>query len=277
MTTMDIDAPLTTIEHHQSKIAPYIGERYVESPTGCYFYHTMDLPIFGLQDGGWDLRGRYADYIGHVDLVGRRVLDVGAASGFLSFEAERSGAAEVVSFDMDSAVRQHLLPFHDSEYVTDHAGWCEKHTAAMKAWHRSYWLTHRLIGSKVKARYGDVYALPQDLGRFDVVVLGAILEHLADPLAAMREAARVTTDLLVINTDFIDTPLPMAIFTGRADRPALSYIFWTYSIALYDEYMAIMGFKKITERKDVFAATRPSPNAPRPMLERVALVYQRAT
>ena len=274
MALSELDATQT---FNTSMTAPdlYAGERYVASPEGCYFYHTMDLPLFGPQDGGWDLRGRYLDYIGHVDLKGKRVLDVGAASGFLSFEAERLGATTVVSFDLDTAQRQHLLPFHDSEYVNDHASWCEKQTASFKRWHRSYWLAHRLLRSKVKPRYGDVYRLPADLGRFDVIVVGAILEHLRDPLAALAEMTSVADDLVVINTDFLDTPAPIAAFNGRAARPQSSYIFWTYSIALYDEYMAIMGFKKIVERKDHFPGVRAAPGAPRPMMERVALVYQR--
>lgn len=254
----------------------YVGKRHVDGPAGCYFYHTMDLPVYGLQEGGWDLRGRFEDYIGNVELQGKRLLDVGTASGFLSFEAERLGASKVTSFDMDTAKRQHLLPFHGSEYVEDHASWCQKQTEAFEAWKRSYWLAHRLFESKVDARYGDVYNLPPNLGRFDIVLLGAILEHLIDPLSALREAASVTDDLIIINTEYFDTPEPFALFRGRADMPDSSFYFWLYSIAVYDEYMKIMGFKKINERKDKFAATRSSPDAPRPMLDRVALVYQRA-
>lgn len=253
----------------------YVGDRHVEGPAGCYFYHTLDLPGHGTVEGGWDLRGRFEDYIGHVDLRGKRFLDVGTASGFLSFEAERLGAARVTSFDMDTAERQHLLPFQGSEYVDDHPNWCRKQTAAFKAWQRSYWLTHRLYKSQAVARYGDVYHLPSDIGRFDVVLLGAILEHLVDPLSALREVARVTDDLLIINTDYFDTPMPVACFKGRADLPTHSYVFWTYSIAIYDQYMAIMGFEKIVERKDHFAGTRPTPTADRPMVERIALVYRR--
>jgi hypothetical protein len=56
--------------------------RYVEDPSTCYFYHSMELPGFGLQRGEWDLRGRFDEYIGHVDLAGARVVDEGCASGF---------------------------------------------------------------------------------------------------------------------------------------------------------------------------------------------------
>lgn len=247
----------------------------VGDPGQCFFYHTIDLPGFGVQEGSWDLRGRFADYVGGVDFAGKRVLDVGTASGFLSFEAERHGAREVVSFDLDTAERQMLLPFAGSAFVEDHAGWCRAQTAAFMAWKRGYWLSHRLLGSRAQAVYGDVYHPPAGIGRFDMVILGAILEHLVDPLSALRAVAALTDDLVVINTDFFDSPERVAAFKGRADLPSLSYVFWTYSIPLYHEYMAIMGFEPVAVRKNGFAGTRPHPGAERPTLVRVALVYRR--
>ena len=259
-----------------SQAASFAPACAVDDIASCYFYHTMELPRLGVVEGGWDLRGRFADYTGHVELRGKRVLDVGTASGFLSFEAERSGAREVVSFDLDSAERQHLLPFAGSDYVTDHAAWSRKQTAAFGQWKNAYWLAHRLLGSKAKMVYGDVYRLPPWVGRFDVIILGAIVEHLLDPLSALRSVAAVTDDLLVINTDYFDTEAPAALFVGSADRPADSFTFWVYSIALYDAYMRILGFERTTAHKAAFAGTRPTPDAPRPMLDRVALVYRRA-
>ena len=247
----------------------------VGDPRECYFYHTIELPGLGVQDGGWDLRGRFSDYIGRVDLTEKRVLDVGAASGFLSFEAERHGAREVVSFDLDTADRQTLLPFAGSDYVEDHASWSRAQTAAFFTWKKGYWLSHRLLGSRARVVYGDVYSPPSGLGTFDVVILGAILEHLVDPLSALKAVARLTKDILVINTDFFDSDERLASFKGSVERPAMSFIFWSYSIPLYHEYMAIMGFEPIVVRKDTFAGTRPHPGAPRPMEPRVALAYRR--
>ena len=73
-----------------AEIAPDLNE--------CVFYHSMDLPGLGTVEGQWDLRGRFDEYIGGIDVNGKTFLDVGAASGFLSFEAERRGAS-VISFD----------------------------------------------------------------------------------------------------------------------------------------------------------------------------------
>jgi regulator of replication initiation timing len=102
----------------------YVQPRHVESTKDCYFYHTMELPGLGVMAGPWDLRDSVDEYLGHVSFNGKRVLDVGTASGFLTFEAEKRGA-EVVSFDLLDASSQHLLPFRDKLYFVNHeaTGW----------------------------------------------------------------------------------------------------------------------------------------------------------
>src|SRR4051794_22516720 len=75
----------------------------IQSMTDCLFYHVMDIPHFGTTVGDWDLRGRFDDYIGGVSISGKTVLDIGTSSGFLTFEAEKRSAAEVVSVDVRSA------------------------------------------------------------------------------------------------------------------------------------------------------------------------------
>src|SRR6516164_8364027 len=88
----------------------YAQERVVAGIDGCFFYHVMDLPGIGTVGQDWDLRGRVDDYLGNIELAGKRVLDVGTASGFLTFEMERMGA-EVVSLDADGPKCNFPLPF----------------------------------------------------------------------------------------------------------------------------------------------------------------------
>lgn len=77
--------------------------REVENPQECVFYHSLDLPFSGYQKGHWDLRGKFKNYTNDVSFKNKIVLDVGTASGFLSFEAEKHGAKQVVSVDAESA------------------------------------------------------------------------------------------------------------------------------------------------------------------------------
>src|SRR5438270_3173871 len=217
--------------------------RLVERLEDCYFYHTMDVPGFGLVRGHWDLRGRFDDYVGGVGVAGKSVLDVGAATGFLSFEAERLGASRVVSFDMSDVRQQAFVPFKDKPYYSDHESWVGPYAATIEKWKNAYWLCHRLLGSKAEVYYGNVYALPPGLGEFDVAIVGAVLEHLSDQVTALGSIARLTRETLVLVTPLIHTDERIARFEPRADRPEHDFTWWTYSVGLYREVLAILGFR----------------------------------
>ena|SRR5687767_12615915 len=90
--------------------APLAPPRFVDRLEDCFFYHAMDLPGFGLVRGHWDLREKFDDYVGGVPMAGKSVLDVGTATGFLSFEAEKKGASRVLSFDQRDGAQQTSCP-----------------------------------------------------------------------------------------------------------------------------------------------------------------------
>src|SRR6266508_2260533 len=117
--------------------------RHVASLDDCFFYHTMELPGLGVVDGQWDLRNRFDDYIGGVEVANKSVIDIGAATGFLSFEAERRGASRVVSFDMGDAREQTFLPFKDKLYYRDYESFVSYHATTVERWKNAYWLCHR--------------------------------------------------------------------------------------------------------------------------------------
>ena len=217
--------------------------RLVERLEDCYFYHTMDVPGFGLVRGHWDLRGRFEDYVGGVGVAGKSVLDVGAATGFLSFEAERLGASRVVSFDMGDVRQQAFVPFKDKLYYRDYESWVYYHTRTVEKWKNAYWLCHRRLGSRAEVYYGDIYALPAELGQFDVAIVGAVLEHLSDQVTALGSIARLTRERMVLVTPLIQTDERVARFEPRADRPEQDFTWWTYSVGLYREVLAILGFR----------------------------------
>jgi len=134
----------------------------------CFWYRTVDLPGIGVVEGQWDLRGKFGDYTGHVNLAGKRILDIGTASGFLTWEAEAAGA-EVVSFDLDHARRQKLLPFKDSAYMQDRAESEWQREFFFNSMKYSYWYMWHVKKSRAKVCYGDIENLPRELGYFDVV------------------------------------------------------------------------------------------------------------
>lgn len=217
--------------------------RFVDRLEDCFFYHAMDLPGFGLIPAHWDLRGRFEEYIGGIDVAGKSVLDIGTATGFLSFEAEKHGASRVLSFDQLDGAEQKFLPFKDKPYYRDHARWAEQYQAEIERWKNAYWLSHRLLGSKADVFYGDIYKLPPELGEFDIAIVGSVLEHLSDPISALGSIARLTKDRIIVVTPLLETDERIARFEGSANQPEADFTWWTYSVGVYREVFGMLGFE----------------------------------
>jgi SAM-dependent methyltransferase len=220
-----------------------VEPRYVDSLSDCFFYHTMDLPGFGEVRGQWDLRGRFSEYIGGINLEGKSVLDVGAATGFLSFSAEKSGATRVLSFDIGEARQQTFLPFKNKLYYRDPARWAEQYDAEIEQWKNAYWLCHRVLDSRAEVCYGNIYDLPRDLGQFDVAIVGSVLEHLSDQITALASIARLTKETIVLVSPLLETAERIARFEGLADHPENDFTWWIYSEGVYREVFNMLGFR----------------------------------
>jgi hypothetical protein len=232
--------------------------RQITDLSACDFYHSLDLPLSGPQPGVWDLRGRFDDYTGHVPLAGRTVLDVGTASGFLTFEAEKRGAT-VTSFDIAGAHLSHELPLHDAAFVTDYSNWLAERELMFDRMKNSYWLAHREFGSSAACVYGDVYDLsPGTVGVFDVVLVGQILIHLRDGISALAAAASVCAETLVVTEGSLDVPEPIAALSGRADRPEVAYAWYQYSHGWYREVLAMLGFTQVEITTDSYTCNDAS-------------------
>ena len=234
-----------TPESHSLLVEP----RFVDSVADCFFYHTMDLPELGVVRGQWDLRGRFDDYVGGVPVAGKSVLDIGTATGFLSFEAERLGASRVLSFDLGDARQQRFIPFKNKPYYQDYEQFAADHAVEVERWQNAYWLCHRLLKSQAEVFYGDIFGLPRALGQFDVAIVGAVLEHLNDQISALASIARLTKETLVIVTPVLQTEERIARLEPTADNPDYDFTWWRYSVGAYREILKIMGFSiaRITE------------------------------
>ena len=168
------------------------------------WYHTFELPDGRVVPGAWDLRGSEKEYLGGVDLSGKRVLELGPATGYLTFFMESLGA-DVVAFEAGFYVGIDVLPFRGVEDPEQRA---VVMCTTVDRNHDAWWYMHRTFGSSAKFVQGNIYAMPADLGTFDVTVVGAILLHLREPWGALREAARRTTDCMVVTEPLQDEELP---------------------------------------------------------------------
>lgn len=202
----------------------------------------MDLPGIGVVGGAWDLRGRFDDYVDSADLAGKSVLDIGTAGGFLTFEAEKRGA-KVVSFDMDDKRRQHYLPYKGHICYEDKSAYTRDLNVGYQRWKNGYWFAHQCVRSNARMFYGDIYDLPVELGSFDVVIVGCIMMHLQNPIIALESISRVSADkIIVVDTVDVHQQDRFAHLESRAEDPSGHFIWWVYSVGLYREVFAMLGY-----------------------------------
>jgi O-methyltransferase len=172
--------------------------------TDFVWYHAFELPDGRVLPGAWDLRGHEDAYLGGVDVAGKRVLELGPATGYLTFSMERMGA-EVVSFEAGFDVPIDTMPVKGRD---DPEGRLQVMQNTIDRNHDAWWYLHRTLGSKAKFVQGNIYDLPADLGTFDITLVGAILLHLREPWGALAQAARLTTEAMIVTEPLQDDLAP---------------------------------------------------------------------
>jgi len=215
----------------------------------CYFYHTMDLPGHGTVAGEWDLRGKERAYLGNIDLKGKRVLELGTASGHLCFSMEKMGA-EVVAYDIDENQQWDIVPFAGIDYA-EHIALFKRHIRKLN---NGYWFAHRAHDSRAKVVYGTAYRIPESVGRFEVGILGSILLHLRDPFLALQSVAAHVDRTIVIAEILPRLRSRVLEYVTRArhmhfipDARTLSPYdtWWRISPRLLGEFLRVLGFEQL--------------------------------
>ncbi len=228
---------------HEIDAKLFAAPRQIVKKEDCFFYHVCDVPGVGQVGGHWDLRSNINDYLGRFDFGGKSVLDVGTASGFLTFEMEKRGA-DVVSFDVGSASLTQIVPYHN-----DPCPWEELIASQEIGFERlknSYWFCHERFESSARAYYGDVNNLPSFLGPFDVVMVGMCLPHIRDPLGALQSVAARSRDAVIITQQTLQEKRPIMQMIPPPipeDIEHLRYAWWLLSDGCITNFMTIMGFR----------------------------------
>lgn len=218
----------------------WVEPRIIDDINECYFYHTMDIPGHGLVKGNWDLRGKESEYLGHVDFQGKRVLEIGTASGHLCFSMEKMGA-EVVAYDLSPKQDWDLVPYSGLDlqaYKSD------RKTQIQKL-NNGYWFAHKAFDSRAKVLYGTVYEIPADAGQFDIATFGCVLLHLRDPFLALQCVSAHVTDTIIVTDLAPNEGDPMIRFLPNAATRAQPESWWAISPELVSEYLQILGFEQI--------------------------------
>ncbi len=188
--------------------APESADLAAEVAANPIWYHTMELGQGIVTPGWFDLRP-IVDRLPWPQIEGKRCLDVGTYDGFLAFEMERRGAAEVVAVD----VPQHedwdwppRLRARGPKALAEMAGPEKGH---------GFEIARRALGSSVQRELISAYDLtPERLGSFDVVVCGSLTLHLRDPLRALEAIRGVCSGSFLSNEE-----IRIGLLGGRRRSP----------------------------------------------------------
>jgi tRNA (mo5U34)-methyltransferase len=180
------------------------------------WYHVIEVAP-GVETPGWfDLRP-IVDKLPWPDVAGKRCLDVGTYDGFLAFELERRGAAEVVATDILDHTQWDWPP-----HMRAWAGDKLREVAGVKG--EGFRIAKEVLGSKVERVECSVYELsPERLATFDVVVCGSLMLHLRDPLRALEAIRSVcggkflSAEQIRLGDSLLHPRRPLAALDGASD------------------------------------------------------------
>lgn len=155
----------------------------IEKLSRYIWYHTIEVAegirTYSVKAGFQPLWQFILKNMSGVVFEGKRVLDVGCRDGLFSFEAERSGASEVIGIDNDlsKGAVEFLIPY---------------------------------FNSKVRMEKLNLYDLrPEIYGEFDIVCFFGVLYHLRYPFWGLKKIADCvkTGGLLLIESGALSDTL----------------------------------------------------------------------
>jgi SAM-dependent methyltransferase len=204
----------------------------------CDFYHTVEIPDRGVVRGKFDLRQHVDEYLGGYRFAGKRVLEIGPASGFLTFEMERRGA-DVVALEVPDDPGWDFVPY-PLDVLQPIFGPRRQHMTRIK---NSFWFLHHLNGSKARLCYGDSCRIPNAFGNFDVAVMAAVLLHCERPVQVIAECAKRADTLIV--TELYSPKLEgypvCSLVPGLTNKVWDTW--WHFSTDFFRQYFAVLGFR----------------------------------
>ncbi|MDP9183411.1 MAG: class I SAM-dependent methyltransferase [Actinomycetota bacterium] len=214
---------------------PEIGSEYerLTKAAEAFWYHTIDLGDGIVTRGFFDLRPMLPKLPIPERLDGLRCLDVGTADGFFAFEMAKRGAAEVVATDLADARQRDWPPRAiNAKTVADDGSRARFELARSRSGLDVTWVD------------SNVYRIhEQGLGQFDFVVMGNILLHLRDPIAALASVRGVVAGHL-LSLEPISPSLtllfprtPTARFQGIAEP-----YWWTLNVTGHRHAINAAGF-----------------------------------
>jgi len=223
----------------------------VTDAANCDFYHVIQLPDGRLTPGQWDLRGTADQYLGGIAVDGKRVIEIGPATGFLSFHMEKSGA-QVVCVEPPMDTFWELIPRFNNSIV-----WRQNFARHITRIRNSFWYLHQLYNSQIESYEADVYDLPPDIGKFDIAVFGSVLLHCCSPVKILQSVGDLVEDHIVIcERYFADLAgQPVSRLLPSRDN-GVNETWWEFSPLFFQQYLGVLGFpnSSVTRHRQWYAA-----------------------
>jgi tRNA (mo5U34)-methyltransferase len=215
-----------------------------EDAQAYYWYHCIRLGDY-ITDGDYDMDKVLHHYRIPQDLHGKKVLDVGRASGYFSFLMEERGA-EVVATDLPSYLNWDFVGGDTtveerSNLIGSEAQFTKHHILG------AFDFAHQFKMSQVKSKLINVYDLSPEAvgGRFDLVFCGSLLSHLRDPILALERLYSVTGDQLILSCPIFNQHegSPLMALVGTADSDRRSW--WVPNLTCATEMLKCANFQRI--------------------------------
>lgn len=192
-----------------------------------YWFQKIEV-LPGFYSPGWSdpAKEKLPHYGLPDDLTGMRVLDIGCAEGFFSFEAERRGAREVIGIDS----------FPDSV--------------------RRFNIVKQARQSNANAYLMNVYDLdPKRLGTFDLVLFYGVFYHLKHPQYALERIRSVCVGDLLFQTHMLEDPAvkgepwarfyPHGMMSGAQKENFDPTVFWLFNSTCCVAMLDHLGFEDV--------------------------------
>ncbi|WP_207806970.1 class I SAM-dependent methyltransferase [Parazoarcus communis] len=224
----------------------------------CRFYHSYTLAD-GEVVGDWDLRLATSEYLGNVDFDGRSVLEIGPASGFLSFHMEAAGA-QVTCLEPPMSHLWDTVPIEG--YDTEK--WRDEFTGHIERVRNSFWYVHDEKQSSVQLIEADPCNIPEAAGKFDISLLASVLLHCRRPFDILESVARRTRRTVIVtelwNPSLGDLPVCMLLPHQGAQQV---HTWWQFTPQFFISALGLLGF---TESRILFHhQSQPSENRTVPL------------
>ena len=169
-------------------------------PKNCKFYHVQEIPGVNKPTMGlFDLRKNIEIFLGNCNFKNKKVLELGPASGFITFYLESKGAKMTC---IDLSIKK------DKWDTVPHANknWVKKQIQDMKRLSKvrnAFWFAHKQHNSKAKLLETHINNLPKSTPIHDYGLVATVLLHIQNPFLALQMMSSKVKEKIII-IDLID-------------------------------------------------------------------------